>query len=164
MRISFISSSLCPALPSLHFPVLSRSLLRRYRREWKEEGEVTKRKCFNLSSSVPHSSALFPWVPIPSHLSPQPSLRRLAPRFWLLLRQPTSSALLWWQIPGLCSWQCGALGWLPGCSTPHYFSHCNSFPCDWRQLGRQQTAGPALFGRYITTNMCALPHQKQVRC
>lgn len=38
------------------------------------------------------------------------------------------------------------------------------FPVIWRQLGCQQTAGPALLGSYITTNMCALPHRKQVRC
>lgn len=38
------------------------------------------------------------------------------------------------------------------------------FPVIWRQLGCQQTAGPALLGSYITTNMRALPHRKQVRC
>ena len=107
----------------------------------KRERRDHKRKCSGLSSSPPHSSVLFPQVPIPTPTphsqppaSPPSASWQLALAPW---PQPDPQCPVLMADPPALQLTVWSLGWQPGCSTSHYFSHCNSFPCDWRQLGCQ---------------------------
>ena len=72
----------------------------------------------------------------------------------------TSSVLLWWQIPRLCSWQFGALAGSQG--APLLITFLTAIHSLWLETIRMP--GPALAGSYITTNMWALHHYKQGPC
>lgn len=106
----------------------------------REEEEITRESAWisplpcTQVSSFPRSQSL----PQPHSRGPLPALLQQVDT-WLRLPWPQPNL----QCPALMAdsramqltvW---SLGWQPGCSTSHYFSHCSSFPCDWRQLGCQ---------------------------
>ena len=164
------SSTLFPDLPSLHSQCSQDHQVSVLRWHWRllgirrEKGKIT-RESAQVSPPLPRTQvSSFPGpnpYPNPTLAAPcQPSFSKLTAGSGSPGPSLTSSVLLWWQIPRLCSWQFGALAGSQG--APLLITFLTAIHSLWLETIRMP--GPALAGSYITTNMWALHHYKQGPC